>query len=208
MKNYGQNKIFVEGKSDKLFIDFLLSEYFKIEDEKVVISVGGKDNLKNQPDLLDTRRIDEKAKNLVVFDTDTLKNEGGREAKIKFINQIADSLNVKFELFLLPFDNEIEGMLEDLLQTLFDDKLMFFDECWDNMIDCFKKTEIVNLNIPAQKAKIFSKIDLFEKHKVEKWKTKPEEYNFTDKGIWNINFKNNPSLKKLITFIENNLFNE
>lgn len=45
MKKYGLNKIFVEGKSDKLFIDFLLKTFFEIEDLSVVIDVKGKDKL-------------------------------------------------------------------------------------------------------------------------------------------------------------------
>jgi hypothetical protein len=46
MKKYGENKIFVEGKSDKIFIDFLLLQFFNIEDKNLVIDVEGKDKLK------------------------------------------------------------------------------------------------------------------------------------------------------------------
>ncbi len=56
MKKYGENKIFVEGKSDKIFIDFLLLQFFNIEDKNLVIVVEGKDKLKNNP-LLRNQRI-------------------------------------------------------------------------------------------------------------------------------------------------------
>jgi hypothetical protein len=49
MKKYGLNKIFVEGKSDKLFIDFLLKSFFDIEDLSIVIDVKGKDKLIDKP---------------------------------------------------------------------------------------------------------------------------------------------------------------
>jgi hypothetical protein len=45
MEKYGLNKIFVEGKSDKLFIDFILKSFFGIEDNNLVVDVKGKDKL-------------------------------------------------------------------------------------------------------------------------------------------------------------------
>ena len=67
MKKYGINKIFVEGKSDKLFIDFLLKCFFKIEDSTIVIDVKGKDKLIDQPLLADNKRIKENAKNIIIL---------------------------------------------------------------------------------------------------------------------------------------------
>ncbi|OWP83539.1 hypothetical protein BWK59_10045, partial [Flavobacterium davisii] len=202
MKNYGLNKIFVEGSSDKIFVDFLLEEYFKIIDAELVIDLKGKDKLKRHPYLIDTKRVEESSKNLVVFDTDTTKNEGGRQAKIDFINSISEELNVNFELFLLPFDNETEGVLENLLETIFNDKFLFFDECWNSMVECLNNSVMNDLNLPAQKAKMYSKIDLFKKYRNTDWDYKSSsKYNYKDEGIWNIDFQNNPNLQKLITFI-------
>ena len=154
--DYELNKIFVEGISDKIFIDFLLVHFFKIEDDNLVVSVGGKDGLANQPLLIDKKRIDEKSKNLIIFDTDTTKNEGGRQAKLEWLI----NLNIEFKIFLFPFNNETEGVLENLLDSCIKSEFGFFDDCWDKMLDCITQSGFENLNIPAQKASIYSKIDL------------------------------------------------
>ena len=75
MKKYGENKIFVEGKSDKIFIDFLLLQFFNIEDKNLVIVVEGKDKLKNNPLLVNERRRSENSKNLIIFDTDSIEKK-------------------------------------------------------------------------------------------------------------------------------------
>ncbi len=118
MKKYDLNKIFVEGKSDKLFIDFLLKSFFEIEDSKIVIDVKGKDKLIDQPLLSDIKRKEEKAKNIIIFDTDSKKINGGRKQRIEELNSIETKLDSKFEIYLLPFDDEREGILEDLLSIV------------------------------------------------------------------------------------------
>ena len=88
MKKYGENKIFVEGKSDKIFIDFLLLQFFNIEDKNLVIDVEGKDKLKNNPLLVNERRRSENSKNLIIFDTDSIEKKGGREERFKELHEI------------------------------------------------------------------------------------------------------------------------
>ena len=63
MNIYALNKIFVEGESDKRFIDFLLNTFYEIIDADLVIDVKGKDKLKDNPLLIDERRKSEGAKN-------------------------------------------------------------------------------------------------------------------------------------------------
>jgi hypothetical protein len=201
---YGLNKIFVEGSSDKIFVDFLLEKFFEITDNSLVIDVAGKDKLINQPLLSDKRRIDEKAKNLIIFDTDTTKNEGGRKVKLDWLL----NLNKEFKIYLLPFNDESEGVLENLLDTCIKPEFAFFDNCWDKMIDCITSSNYENLNIPAQKASIYSKIDLFKKYRTKNWDYKSStKYDYSDNGIWTINPEDNEELKKLIDFISENLFN-
>ena len=206
MKNYGLNKIFVEGKSDKLFIDFLLKTFFNIEDNSLVVNAEGKDNLINQPLLADTRRKEEKAKNIIIFDTDSAKVKGGREQRIKRLKSIEEQLKTKFELFLLPFDDERDGMLEDLLSICVKSDFNFFDDCWNEMLGCIKNSKFTNLNIPAQKAFLYSKIDLFEKYRSTNWNSK--DYDYSDENIWEIDPDKNIELKKLLDFIGKNLFND
>lgn len=159
MREYGENKIFVEGKSDKSFIDFLLKKFYNIADTNIVIDVEGKDKLEASPLLANERRRDEKAKNLIIFDTDfeNDNSKGGREKRLENLKKIENLLKVKFDIFLLPFNDESEGVLEDLFKTCFKSDLNFFDYCWNTMIECIKNEKIENLNIPAQKAFIYSK---------------------------------------------------
>lgn len=210
MNNYGLNKIFVEGESDKRFIDFLLSKYFEINDNEIVIDVKGKDKLKNNPLLIDERRKDEGSKNLIIFDTDfeNSKSNGGREKRLKEYESICEDLKINHSIYLLPFNDETDGILEDLLNTCFKKEFSFFDNCWETMINCIKKEENNKLNIPAQKAFIFSKFDLFKDNRaLEKWNYKSSsKYEYSDSGIWDFDRSNNIKLNKLLEFIETNLF--
>lgn len=207
MYKYGQNKIFVEGKSDKLFIDFLLNTFFQIRDNSIVVDVKGKDKLINQPLFTDTLRIVENAKNLIIFDTDSTKIDGGRKQRIIDLNKIEIKLETKFEVYLLPFNDEREGILEDLLSICVKSDFSFFDKCWNIMLACINESKTENLNIPAQKAFLYSKIDLFKKYRSTNWDYKGSTvYDYTDKNIWEINHDKNIELKKLLDFINKNLF--
>lgn len=210
MNIYALNKIFVEGESDKRFIDFLLNTFYEIIDADLVIDVKGKDKLKDNPLLIDERRKSEGAKNLIIFDTDfdNSTSKGGREKRLEEYKKIGKDLSVDFRIFLLPFNDESDGILENLINTCFKKEFDFFDGCWSGMIDCIKTEKIENLNVPAQKAFVFSKIDLFRDNRIlEKWDYKSSsKYEYLDSGIWNFDRENNKKLNKLLEFIENNLF--
>lgn len=207
MRDVGLNKIFVEGKSDKLFIEILLHKFFNLDDKSIVICTNGKDNLITQPDLTDEMRRAENAKNLVIFDTDSVVNGGNRENRLREYHSIAFQLNIKFDIFLLPFNDERDGVLENLLNTCLHNKFSFFDDCWNTMIECVRNNEIENINIPAQKAFVFSKIDLFKNYRKYSWNYKSSSvYDYSDENIWNLDINENIELKKLIEFIDNNLF--
>lgn len=210
MRQYGNNKIFVEGSSDKNFIDFLLKKFYDIDDKNIVIDVKGKDKLKDNPLLINEKRKAENAKNLVIFDTDSIE-KGGREKRLNEYSELAKELEVDFKIFLLPFNDDREGILENLINTCFKSEFSFFDRCWDEMIKCIQRKKIENLNIPAQKVFVFSKIDLFKNNRIaiEKWDYKSSsKYNYSDNGIWDFNRENNLELDKLMNFIDSNLFNK
>ncbi|WP_294266778.1 DUF3226 domain-containing protein [uncultured Chryseobacterium sp.] len=210
MKEYGQNTIFVEGESDKKFIDYLLLQFFGINDPALVIDVKGKDKLKNNPLLINERRRSEGAKNLIIFDTDFNNSisKGGREKRLKEYEAIGHDLNIHLSIFLLPFNDQNEGLLEDFLNTCLKEEFKFFDNCWNTMIDCAKAANVDKINLPAQKAFLFSKIDLFKEHRSEKWDYKSSsKYQYDDKGIWVFERNKNENLDKLLKFIEDNLFN-
>lgn len=211
MKNYGLNKIFVEGEVDRLFINAILNKHFNLVDSELVISVDGKDKLIKNPILFDQERLVESSKNILIFDTDYLSKGGGRAKRIEEYNAIATDLGVAFEIYLFPNNDEIEGEVEDLIKTCFLEEFGFFDECWNGMISCLENKKRDNqLNIPAKEGFLFSKIDLFKNQRQnESWNyAKLTKYDYTDRGIWNLETTNNPQLKKLVEFIQKNLFDE
>jgi hypothetical protein len=210
MAEYGLNKIFVEGKSDKAFIDFILVKFFGIADENLVVEVGGKDNLENHIELQNQKRKAANAKNLVIFDTDYLKigSDGGRKKRLAEYNKIATNNHTEFKIFLLPFDDENEGILENLLNTCMKEKFSFFDGCWSGMMGCINSGGIDNVNIPAQKAFLYSKIDLFKNYRTSEWNYRTSVgYDYGDDEVWNWNYETNSELKKVLNFIQINLFN-
>lgn len=211
MKNYNLNKIFVEGEIDKVFIDYILFKHFQISDNQLVIEVGGKDNLSKQNELKNTVRIINNAKNLLIFDTDFKEKGGGREKRLEEYLKIGNDLKTNFEVYLLPFNDEIEGEVEDLIKTCFNKDFDFFDNCWNEMLKCFEKNEIRDqLNVPAKEGFLFSKIDLFKNFRQnKKWNySKLTKYDFSDAGIWNLEITDNPKLENLLNFIKENLFDE
>lgn len=209
MKEYGSNKIFVEGKSDKLFIDFLLKSFFEIVDKDLVIDVKGKDKLIDQPLLFDAKRIAESSKNIIIFDTDSSKIAGGRKQRLQDLKNIEESINTIFEIYLLPFNDEREGILENLLNECINKEFEFFDSCWNTMLNCISESDYDKLNIPAQKGFLYSKIDLFKNYRNTSWDYKGSTvYNYSDENIWTIKPDENINLKKLLDFIKDNLFND
>lgn len=77
------------------------------------------------------------------------------------------------------------------------------------MLACINDSKAENLNIPAQKAFLYSKIDLFKKYRSTNWDYKGSTvYDYSDKNIWEIIPDENLELKKLLDFIDENLFND
>lgn len=106
----------------------------------------------------------------------------------------------------MPFDDSREGCLENLLDTCIKNKFDFFNNCWELMLECIKESEIKELNIPGQKALLYSKLDLIKKHRKENWSK--DCYDYSDENIWEIDHNKNKELKKLLDFIDKNLFND
>lgn len=210
MRNFGLNKIFVEGKSDKRFIEALLFKYFEIDCSKkeltgIVVATEGKDNLNTQPDLVDQQRKIGEAKNLIIFDADFKVKNGGVDIRRKEYETIANQLRVIFKIFLLP-DDESEGELENLVETCFKYEFGFFGECWKGMIGCFQQQKNFTLKLPNIDGYIHSYTDLLEEYKQLDYGNRKTETNFLDEGLWNLDINTNNKLKKLVDFIENNFF--
>ncbi len=210
MRDFGLNKIFVEGKSDKLFIEALLKKYFDIDCsipkfKDIVVNVNGKDNLKNQTELVVQERREIKAKNLIIFDADFKNKEGGYDKRKKDYEGLSKEIDVPFCIYLLP-DNKQDGELEDLIKTCFKKEFEFFGECWNGMIKCFQITNNDRLNLPNIDGYIYSYLDLFNDFKTIEYPNNKTKINFLDAGLWDLDKERNKTLEKLVNFIENNFF--
>ena len=214
MFDFDLHKIFVEGKTDQALIQFLLEEKFaiKLNEGQVndfIINCGGWTNLEKKTSvLLDPLRLENKGKNIIIFDADGKNNEGGFEKRKKKLESVAKKLKIEFKIFLFP-NNENDGDLESFYSSCFKKEMKFFKDCWGNLYNCIEENNIykLDLNVPTSADMVFSYVDLFEKHKEEEYENKKSKRNYFDKGLWEFDFENNKNLKNLIEFLENNLIN-
>ena len=135
-------KIIVEGDSDKKFLESYL-KHLKITNCKI-ISIGGKDNIKNHKEL-------KKEDYIIIFDADDNYNK----SRINIEKQL-DELNIKNDkIFLFPNNKDI-GNLETLIEKIAKHKEVLkcyedYEKCIENLIK-----KIPNLRYQAKKSKMFA----------------------------------------------------
>lgn len=211
MIDFNLNKIFVEGKTDQAFIQFVFENQFGIKLEEIqvknaIIDCGGWTNIAKQKKvLLDPMRLENNGKNIIVFDADGKENKGGFKKRKAELEKIAEELNVSFEIFLFP-DNESDGDLELFYSSCFKEDKSFFKECWNNMYACLdgNKKEL-NLKFPKSAEMVFSYVDLFEQYKSDEYKNSKSKRSYFDDNLWEFDFEKNEYLKKLISFLKEHL---
>jgi hypothetical protein len=209
MFDFDLHKIFVEGKTDQGFIQFVIENQFGyiLNENQVndfIIDCKGWTNIKDKTSiLLDPLRIENGGKNLIIFDSDGKSNDGGFDKRKKQLEDMATRLGINFEIFLFP-DNNSDGDLETFYSSCFKEDKAFFKGCWDNMHICFEKNndKKLDLKIPKSAEMIFSYVDLFEKYKEEVYENKKAKRNYFDKGLWKFDFENNENLKKIVEFLQ------
>lgn len=175
--------IFVEGSSDKIFLEMLCS-YLNINAEYTATS--GKDNLIN------TVKIKKYDNPVIIFDADD--DFQNSISNIKNQIEILDS-TISPKIFLFP-DNENTGNLETLLE----------DICIHTDIkDCFIKYKTCIQTIAASNNKILSlnpKSQIFAYLEVFGYKTKFKNLQDMDyRSIFNFEHE---KLKPLIDFLKEN----
>lgn len=211
MPDFNLHKIFVEGKTDQAFIQFVLEKQFEIElnDGQVnnaIIDCKGWANIAGLTNiLLDTMRIENNGKNIVIFDADGKNNEGGFEKRKMKLEQIATSLGVHFDIFLLP-DNESDGDLESFYSSCLKKDKAFFKDCWESMYACLDGNKNgLNLKFPKSAEMVFSYVDLFEAYKSAEYKNTKSKRSYFDENLWDFDFEQNENLKKLNSFFKEHL---
>jgi hypothetical protein len=209
--NFNLHKIFVEGSTDKGFLVFLFEKYgisFDSNEQvnNAIIDCNGYTNISKQTGILkDKFRIENGGKNLIIFDADSNRNNGGLEKRKNYLLGESKKIGVDFEIFLFP-NNKSDGDLEDFYCAFFKKDLSFFNGCWDGMINCLKENKNdLTLKLPYAHEKVFSYVDLFESYKKGEYKNTKTKRSYFDEGLWEFDFINNENLKELCNFLEINL---
>lgn len=183
-------KIFVEGKDDKLFVEKYL-EYLLVTYQfqpYEIINIGGWTKLH----LVDNKfkeNTDTGGVNLVLFDTDSSENSGGFTTRSTALGQKKSELNIQFELFLLP-NNQDDGDLETLLENIINPEHTILLDCFNQYESCIGGSTDSEGNpkysLPIRKAKIYSYVDAFPKSSREEESFKRGDYFFENTDYWDL----------------------
>ena len=188
--NLGNIYFFVEGKLDKLLIDYILEKIIKYPkfDKDTVKNIGGNTNLNKPISYLE--RGEKEGKNIIIFDADD--NFSKRKKYIE--NELKELDITKYSIFLFP-NNSINGEVEDLLISIVKENHCKIFKCFDKYVTCIDRNKK-----PEKKSKLFAFLDCmtFKKEEFEKIK-KTENYFFDKQDIWDFESE---KIKPLIEFLK------
>ncbi len=196
--------IFVEGPSDKVFLEAYL--YF-LEDIPIknfkVKDVTGKDNLSTKR-LLEIEKYD---KTLIIFDADK-DYESNKKEILKVVSKTKQTISEE-QIFLFP-NNQDDGDLETLLLEIA--KYDEFLKCFEGYLECIKNKEHYKPIKNIRKNMLYAYLEVFElqnffKDKRNKNDKKNEEkIIIDDKGKIRKEYKEEyEKLKEVIDFSLNSL---
>ncbi|MEK7434756.1 MAG: DUF3226 domain-containing protein [Cyanobacteriota bacterium] len=197
-------KIFVEGKGDESFIYAYIKHLFGKDKADFIkpniIKTGGWTKI----DLIVQQfieTIDSNGKNLIIFDSDSVSNNGGFTKRKNELEQKKEFLSIDFELFLFP-NNKDDGDYEFLLENIINQNHSVIFQCFNNYETCLKAhkdDEGKNIyNLPIRKSKIFAYIDAFNFSRKQKEEIKKGNLLFDDSAYWDLNCQYLIDLKKFL----------
>ncbi|MGN8373627.1 DUF3226 domain-containing protein [Helicobacter pylori] len=145
--------IFVEGPSDKVFLEVYL--YF-LEDIPIknfkVQNIEGKDNLSKR--LLEIEKYD---KTLIIFDTNK-DYESNKKEILKVVSKTKQTISEE-QIFLFP-NNQDDGDLETLLLEIA--KHDEFLKCFEGYLECIKSKEHYKPIKNIRKNMLYAYLEVFE----------------------------------------------
>jgi hypothetical protein len=212
----GLVQIFVEGDGDVKFIsDYIThiipnatAEINKLKAANINIDgfhkikvqgLGGWTDIQNvKPEI--QRNKDDGGVNSIIFDADTIHNNGGFAKRKQDIENKITGLDC--EIFLFP-NNQDDGALEDLLEHIIKSQNVPIFECWDKFEACLKNqaspTIGKDLTFPAKKSKIYVYLEaLLGKTNEEKKKIKDPNRDYNNADLWDLDVDYLKPLKEFI----------
>ena len=166
---------------------------YNISSNKVEF-VNGYKNLVNVIPTIKARCA-ESGKVIIIFDADSLGNNGGYETRKKEIEEVLGENNAQAELFLFP-NNEEDGDFETLLEHLIQ------KEKHAQMLDCYADYETCLGNDyvhPNLKGKIFTYISAMKMSSSKRRKLGNGEWMFDNAEYWSLE---SDYLKPLKAFLQ------
>lgn len=180
--------------SEAVFIKTLIENLgYNISSNKVEF-VNGYKNLVNVIPTIKARCA-EGGKVVIIFDADSLGNNGGYETRKKEIEEVLEENNAQAELFLFPNngeDGDFETLLEHLIQK----------EKHTQMLDCYADYETCLGNDyvhPNLKGKIFTYISAMKMSSSKRRKLGNGEWMFDNAEYWSLE---SDYLKPLKAFLQ------
>lgn len=180
--------------SEAVFIKTLIENLgYNISSNKVEF-VNGYKNLVNVIPTIKARCA-EGGKVVIIFDADSLGNNGGYETRKKEIEEVLGENNAQAELFLFP-NNEEDGDFETLLEHLIQ------KEKHTQMLDCYADYETCLGNDyvhPNLKGKNFTYISAMKMSSSKRRKLGNGEWMFDNAEYWSLE---SDYLKPLKAFLQ------
>lgn len=182
-------EIFVEGKSDKKFLDDYLA-FLNLSDLIKISPLKGKGEVKN----IAETRIEENnrkgIKSITIVDTDLSKESTWEELNKYPVIQKMDAV------FLIPNDKD-PGALETILENIakpgsFTD----FESCWDSYVSCIE-SQPTGFRGPFAKSKIYAYMEAVSPLENKKF-TGVDKVDFQDINHWDLNADYLNPLKEFI----------
>lgn len=204
----GENQAIRNGKkttNEQNFVEEFIAYHFPTLQKGIdfeVRGIGGKDQLANFVLPFKDNAI-AGGKNLLIFDADTISNQGGYTVRSNDIFTQKQALGIDFELFLWP-NNHDDGDFESLLLQMINPAHQCLLDCFEGFEKCVGGNDPNGIiyKTPDRKSAIYTYINSFIKSQSEEKKMKSGYWFFNDPRYWDLNAD---AGKPLLEFLRNNL---
>ncbi len=191
-------KIFIEGKEKSVpesdFLRAILNHIGVPSDKYEIVHTGGYTNLMDSDKMPNITVLqantDAGGKNLVIFDADTDKNNGGFSVRRDELIHRRDELGLDFDLFLWP-NNGDDGDVEVLMESIARKDLYpeFFD-CFVKYEHCMSQRKNGKgepfYSTPNRKGKLHTYFNALPISNTKKSKFGSGQWRWSDPEIWNL----------------------
>lgn len=209
--NSAQKKTGKKTTNEQNFVENFIMHHFpqaKIGEDFEVIGIEGKDNLANSVLPFKENTING-GKNLLIFDADTIENGGGFISRKTELLRKKVELDIEFELFLWP-NNQDDGDFESLLMQMINKKHRCLLNCFEKFENCIRSNDPENrkYDTPGRKAAVYTYISMMKKTQSQEAELKKGIWMFDQKDYWDLDAEYAKPMKDLVkSLIETNLMN-